>query len=440
MANHEADILLIRKYLNGELDARAMHSLEARAQDDPFLADALEGYEKAGRNQQPAIAELSKRLQQRVQEAKVKRLIPFRTLAIAASILVVFTIGWLVFTKTKTVTPPPVIALKPVEKIPPARPVAKETTAAAQMLAKVPAPAIRSNKVVKKAFTPIAGNANAAPVLAGPAANDNVIANATAKKGDTADATPLNELVVMNYKPAKKSDTLKEFKADKSKSPGYLSYNAPKPSTPLEQKLNSKAAGVSSSPADLKTSSPGLQRFFLQGRVIDEIDGRPLPGVEVKAYGTNFGAVTDRNGNFSLPSDGIRRGIVASRLGYNTAKVSAGSSVSDSLKIISLAPADIPKEATLTNNANNPSAAHPQAGWSKYDRYLNSSSVSPDHQTGTVTLSFWVDKNGAISNVTVVTSLSDDADKKAVDLVKKGPKWVGNTNGKPEQVELAINF
>ena len=100
MANHEADILLIRKYLNGELDARAMHSLEARALDDPFLADALEGYEKAGRNQQPAVAELSKRLQQRVQEKKVKRLIPFRTLAIAASILVVFTIGWLVFTKT----------------------------------------------------------------------------------------------------------------------------------------------------------------------------------------------------------------------------------------------------------------------------------------------------------------------------------------------------
>lgn len=439
MANHEADILLIRKYLNGELDARAMHSLEARALDDPFLADALEGYEKAGRNQQPAVAELSKRLQQRVQEKKVKRLIPFRTLAIAASILVVFTIGWLVFTKTKTGTQSPVIALKPVEKIPPAKPVAKETTVAAQMLAKAPAPAMRSNKVVKKAFTPIAGNANAAPVLAEPAADDNVIANTTAKKGDTADATPLNELVVMNYKPAKKSDASKDLNADKSTQYAANGLSEMRVE-PLEQKLNSKAVGVSSSPADLKMSSAGLQKFFLQGRVIDEIDGRPLPGVEVKAYGTNFGAVTDRNGNFSIPSDGIRRGIVASRLGYNTAKVSADSSVSDSLKIISLAPADIPKEATLTNNANNRSAAHPQAGWSKYDRYLNSSSVSPDHQTGTVTLSFWVDKNGAISNVTVVTTLSDDADKKAIDLVKKGPKWIGNTNGKPEQVELAINF
>jgi len=36
----------IRKYLNGELDARAMHQLEKEAQNDPFLMEALEGYEK----------------------------------------------------------------------------------------------------------------------------------------------------------------------------------------------------------------------------------------------------------------------------------------------------------------------------------------------------------------------------------------------------------
>jgi len=440
VANHEADILLIRKYLNGELDAHAMQRLEARAQDDPFLADAIEGYEKAGRNQQPALTDLSRRLQQRVEEKKVKRLIPFRTLAIAASILVVFTIGWLMFSKTKTVTPPPAIAVKPIEKTPPAQSAAKDTTVTAQVIAKVPAPIIRSTTVVKSAAAPPAVEAAAAPVIAEPPADNNVFANAAAKKADTADATPLNEIVVMNYKPAKKSDDLKEVNADKSTQYNGNAYAKMRVS-PLEQKLTSKAVGVSSSPADFKASSLGSQRFFVQGRIVDEIDGRPLPGVAVKADGANFGAVTDRDGKFYIPSDGIKRGLMVSRVGYNTAKVSAGSAaVGDSLKTISLAPADIPKEATLTNNAKNMSAAHPQMGWSKYDKYLNGASISPDHQTGTVSLSFWVDKTGAISNVSVVTSLSDDSDKKAINLVKKGPKWIGNTNGKPEQVELSINF
>ena len=44
------DILQIRKYLNGELNTRAMHELERRALDDPFLADSLEGFEQTPGN------------------------------------------------------------------------------------------------------------------------------------------------------------------------------------------------------------------------------------------------------------------------------------------------------------------------------------------------------------------------------------------------------
>jgi len=46
VSKKETDILLIRKYLNGELDARAMHELERRSLDDPFLMEAMQGYEQ----------------------------------------------------------------------------------------------------------------------------------------------------------------------------------------------------------------------------------------------------------------------------------------------------------------------------------------------------------------------------------------------------------
>ena len=57
MSNKKADISQIRKYLNGELNATAMHQLEQDALDDPFLMDALEGYEVNGKDQQANLHE-----------------------------------------------------------------------------------------------------------------------------------------------------------------------------------------------------------------------------------------------------------------------------------------------------------------------------------------------------------------------------------------------
>jgi hypothetical protein len=61
-----ANILQIQKYLNGELDAKAMHRLEREAQDDPFLMDALEGYQGSTGNQQTNLDLLAGQLNARV--------------------------------------------------------------------------------------------------------------------------------------------------------------------------------------------------------------------------------------------------------------------------------------------------------------------------------------------------------------------------------------
>ncbi|MFA5243873.1 MAG: hypothetical protein WC380_01105, partial [Pedobacter sp.] len=39
------DIILFRKYLSGDLEPELMHQLEKKAMDDPFMWDAMEGYE-----------------------------------------------------------------------------------------------------------------------------------------------------------------------------------------------------------------------------------------------------------------------------------------------------------------------------------------------------------------------------------------------------------
>lgn len=89
---------LIRQYLAGELDDKAMHDLERQALDDPFLADALEGYAMHDPDQQSAQEELTARLAARVAPRKaVVRTMYTRWAAAAAILLLLFTGGWFLF-------------------------------------------------------------------------------------------------------------------------------------------------------------------------------------------------------------------------------------------------------------------------------------------------------------------------------------------------------
>ncbi|MEI9944536.1 MAG: hypothetical protein WDN26_10000 [Chitinophagaceae bacterium] len=91
----------IEKYHNGVLSAKEMHAIEKAALDDPFLADALEGYAIAGTNAVNDIAELKKRLAERTETTKVVPIAAGGTsipwLRIAAMIILVAGAGLLVY-------------------------------------------------------------------------------------------------------------------------------------------------------------------------------------------------------------------------------------------------------------------------------------------------------------------------------------------------------
>jgi len=67
----------IEKYHKGLLSSAQMNAMEKAALDDPFLADALEGYAVAGVNAAVDIAELKRRLGERVEDDQ--KVIPLRT-------------------------------------------------------------------------------------------------------------------------------------------------------------------------------------------------------------------------------------------------------------------------------------------------------------------------------------------------------------------------
>ena len=146
---------LIRKYLAGELDDRAMHALERQALDDPFLADALEGYAAHEPDQSAHLADLERRLEQRVaQSEKGKLRLLYYRWASAAAILVILGLSFLWINRQQSAERLREVAK--VEETRPAPPAYKATTDSGQVARSQPTPptTLPAETLIAKADAP----------------------------------------------------------------------------------------------------------------------------------------------------------------------------------------------------------------------------------------------------------------------------------------------
>ncbi|HVW14334.1 MAG TPA: TonB family protein [Mucilaginibacter sp.] len=434
MSKSKHDISQIKKYLEGKLDDRAMHELERRALDDPFLADALEGYAASG-DQKKNLANLSARLQERT-EVKTKSLIPWRAISIAASIFIALGIGVWIFTRngqpvkqatvaanikpdtqSQTLSAPSVAQAKPGNA-------ATDTLRAGSLSpAQQLAENIPQQKSLNKPSNPnssspekVAENKNAG--VNSPLQNASAPASITEKDLASAD--------VSQYKPRWK-DTVpaNEVAVQAIASARKVAKTAP------ETLLRSKADGVSTTPSLGKS---------IKGTVF--ANGMPITGATVKLAGANFGAVTDANGRFSLHNIPENATVSVGYIGYQSKKVNVGNK--DSVNIDLDPSANSLAEVVVANSTDSKKIAnedaHPSTGWQSFDDYLKKNAVSPDGKTGRVHLSFTVGDKGNLSNFKITKSLSAAADQKAIDLVKNGPDWISSSDQLPHVVKVTVKF
>src|SRR5258708_34937728 len=91
----------IEKYHKGLLSAREMNELEKAALDDPFLADALEGYGLTSVNVTGDLSELEKKLQERISGAKIVSMVAprnsFKWWKVAAAVVIIGGLGFFTF-------------------------------------------------------------------------------------------------------------------------------------------------------------------------------------------------------------------------------------------------------------------------------------------------------------------------------------------------------
>lgn len=446
----------IEKYHKGSLSPAEMHAIEKAALDDPFLADALEGYATPGTDAVADIAGLKKRLSQRAEENKA---IPLagslrsgsRWWKAAALILLVAGAGFWIYRLSFTSTDRSVATLNETEKKQVSPPVASVHDS-------VSAAINSTNDTNTDTTSYLRSNTHTGIDTSFHfKLTDRQLANTmdSLKKVSQgyADMTATEPIIISAEKKTLAKDRKEEVAADALKEAvpdaGITRNAAPSPayyknrqdsvtfkSKKQAEKNTQNELAFRSQQSGAKTENLSTHRNIFRGQVTDN-NNNAVPFANITNTADNVGTYTDARGNFVLTSPDSVLQVQVRSIGFenNVAQLQNQASLNHvvmqddqkSLSEIVLSHKKITNRSRTSNLVLE--EPEPVDGWDNYDVYVaNNLSVPETYRTkqsggGEVELSFDVNKAGEPVNITVEKSLCESCDKEAIRLIKEGPKW-----------------
>lgn len=485
----------IEKYHRGLLTSKEKHDLEKAALDDPFLADALEGYATLGISISADIADLKNRLAERTEQTPVIPLDKERRkfsplLRIAAIVVILLGAGiplyQFAFNNKKTTE---IAQNKPEGK---AEYKSGEVTKAdtggatgtinaenkntapgsgttATTTAPETKPAVPSDNISDKNDV-VSKDKETTPAVTRTDADREKVNQpagnlADAKTIPATGGAPVNPSPIKDGEPQKVTergiavnDALEENKRK------VTAAKKQQPATETTRGLGDDEdegkgrRSVASSDQAVATGN-GYYRDqamnTFRGRVTDQ-NNTGLPFANVTNTRDNVGTYTDANGNFVLTSTDSVLNLQVRSLGYDNSNIQLRGNTANN-KVVMQEDRSF-SQIVLDNRKPNAALRNqldsnrkltepaPADGWVKYDSYLANNINVPDDfkeikssANNSVQVSFEVDKNGEPVNIKVEKSLCNTCDKEAIRLVKEGPKWKRNAN-KKGRTTVTINF
>lgn len=471
-------IIDIEKYHKGLLSPKEMHDLEKAALDDPFLADALEGYAAPGINASADIAGLKKRLLERTDEdRKVIPLIApphssFPWLRAAAMFIVVLGAGFLVyhFGFNKNSSPIAKSEVSNKSNVIPDSGNSNYVMPGTEKEISSPAGASsdslitqhRTNTAIKQKEEPEAQQEIIAlPDTIASVQTFSDLGNLKKEEQEAIAPPPINATITTESLEKKVNDEnrlrrqnqfakerrelpIKEGKAEdtnfgiiqKPDTTAIANKNFSRdaePPAPFRGNAYAKQSNAASE--NVKDNNAGRINVF-RGQVVDA-DNNVVPFANITNTADNIGTYTDAKGNFTLTSPDSVLNVQIRSLGYENNNLKLNNQQLNnqvvmqedrSLRevVISQKKVNSTRSRTSTMVLEEP---EPVDGWTNYDSYLANNLIVPEtyksRQTdgGSVTLSFEVNSKGQPVNITVDKSLCESCDKEAIRLVKQGPKW-----------------
>lgn len=414
-------------YIRGLRKGKEAHRLEKESMQDPFLADAMDGYNQVEGNHEQRIEKL--RMQVSAHSAKKKNTYAI-TWSIAACLIIGFGISSYFLFLKKSMTDEVFIAEESV-----------------------------STKLAEPA-APLTPAIPATPTV--PATLQKEIALATTKV--KTDSTPVSEITARQ---ANKKDMIAKIQATSQPQQGVLVATVPvmeevsEETAALQEVVATMDTFESESDKKMKLAKVATilpQNNMIKGRVTNE-KGEPLIGASVTYKGTNIGTITNMNGEFSLVKKDDKKRLTAEYIGYDPVEIRVDTSRTmliamnenkqalNEVVVVGYGAKKNKKSTTLGSDAKVKEQAEkeitpqPAIGKRNYQKYLKENIVRPTDEKcaqvkGKVVLTFLVNKEGRPFYIKVKESLCESADKEAIRLIQEGPDWIyGN-----KLVEVTVKF
>jgi hypothetical protein len=377
--------MTLREYIQGRRKGKEANRIERQAMNDPFLNDAIEGFDSVEGDHVSALDRLEEKILR--SHNHHRRAIVYW--AMAASVLLLIGFGSFFLLQQKPETRMPEIAT-----------------------------------VLPKKITPSTEGQNSA---------------APESSTQTTTSSQPKTLAVVST-PVSKQAPAGEVKMESAPEPAIepvqsevSSVNSVKMSRMMENKV-----------AGLQVESMEQPSKKLQGKVVDE-KGEPLIGAVVKIKGTNVSSVTDTNGYFQLPqnvSDSAK--LIAGYIGYENKEVN----IADKLVSIQLQPDQralnevvvvgygAKKKTSISGsvakNINN------QFGEKEFRAYCQVHAIRNvcGEPQAKVKVQFFITQEGHPSEVTIIKSTCNRAADEVERLLKSSPVW----SKKNRKVTLTIKW
>lgn len=443
----------IEKYHKGLLTSKERHDMEKAALDDPFLADALEGYTTDGVNISADIAELKERLQERTEEKK--KVVPITKggggmnffLRIAAIVIVVAGAGFFTYkfafnkqnntvAKTENGYKDPATEQEqpvPMENKPDSVKTGNQSLATTPTIDGIKEEA-GSSKIADDEMTkdlavekPTEKSLPAAP----PVIKKDTKVTATEREADLAKGNA--------GAPTQQAVADKEAKQEEASA------------------VSSTIAGIKK-PGNAKKKTEDIDynmaRNIFRGRVTDS-SNNGVPFANVTNVEDNVGTYTDADGYFNLINPDTVLNVRVRSIGFQNNTTQLRNDVKTN-KVILKEDHESLDQVVISNrqsNAMNRSLGdnrsleepEPADGWANYDTYIANNLNIPENipprpsRDAYVELSFEVDKNGEPINIKIEKSLCAKCDEEAKRLIKEGPRWKRDAR-KKGRTRVTVNF
>ncbi|MBK6380842.1 MAG: energy transducer TonB [Chitinophagaceae bacterium] len=455
MSDKEKNIIYtardIEQYLAGNLSPLQMHAMEKAALDDPFLAEAMEGYEtvqnKEWNNQLVALR------QEITNKGTVAKIIPLhksKTNWWKAAAAVIIIGGGATFTvlfnnnkkedtdkiqiaQAKTTVIDSILLPENTQSASVTENLNPSASATTEQKNNLPGSVAKLNELAKTEdkYIPNPDGPQLKPVTP--------VATATAPENDNtiAAAPPVNNPSAAGNN----ADLAKEMNAEKSK------QSAKQNDDDFMSQQRSQA------PA----KRDAVLNNFFTAQVVSP-DNSPLPFTNISIKKENFGTYADAKGMVRLVSTDSVLQVEVKSVGYQ-AKTFALRSNQAQTKIILQEDEIALKDKTIIGNADITSTkrsrramllrdsavnVEPADGWDNYNTYVANNLDIPESKLqgnvhGEVELTFDVKSNGTISNIRVNKSLGTEYDEAAKRLLKEGPQWKVK-KGKKTSASIKVQF